>query len=117
LEPAQIAIRAPVLGQFDTGTGKLVGILLEPRLQPFHQGKGVSGGAGETDQYGAVLADAAHLAGIALHDRLAGGYLAIAGNDDLAALAHHDDGRGMHFVTGHAGSPRDACSWMAAATM
>src|SRR5690606_22472195 len=44
----------------------------------------------------AVGADAADLAGVALHDRLAEADLAVAGDHDLAALAHRHDRRGVH---------------------
>ncbi len=96
LQPAQIAVGAPVLGEFDAGAGQLVGILFELGLQPLEQGEGVGGGAGETGDHVAALADAAHLAGVALHDGLAEADLAVAGDHDLAALAHGHDRRGVH---------------------
>ena len=47
-QPAQIAVGAPILGEFDAGAVKLPGILFELGLQPLEQREGVGGGAGET---------------------------------------------------------------------
>jgi hypothetical protein len=46
-QPAQIAVGAPVLGEFDAGARQLVGILFELGFQPLEQREGVGGGAGE----------------------------------------------------------------------
>ena len=70
LEPAQIAVGAPVLGELDAGARQLAGIALELGLQPLEQGEGVGGGAGEAGDDVAV-ADAAHLPGVGLDDGLA----------------------------------------------
>ena len=94
LQPAQIAVGAPVLGQVDAGAGQLLGILLQLGLQPLDQGEGVGGGAGEAGQHLAA-GQAAHLAGVALDDGLAHGDLAVAGDDGRAALAHGQDGGPM----------------------
>ena len=103
LEPAQIAVGAPVLGELDAGARQLVGILLELGFEPLQQGEGVGGGAGEAGNH-VALAEAAHLLGVALHDGLAEADLAVAGDHDLAALAHGHDRRGVHAVViGHAG--------------
>ncbi len=83
LEPAQIAVGAPVLGEFDAGAQQLRRILLQLGLQPLEQGEGVGGGAGEARDHRA-LGEAAHLAGIALHDGLAERDLAVAADHDLA---------------------------------
>ncbi len=95
-EVAQVAVGAPVLGELDAGAGELLGILLELGFEALQQGEGVGGGAGEAGDHAAVGADAADLAGIALHDGLAEADLAVAGDDDLAALAHRHDRRGVH---------------------
>ena len=78
LQPAQIAVGAPVLGELDAGAHELAGILLELGLQPFEQGEGVGGGAGEAGDH-LALAEPAHLLGVALHDGLAEADLAVAG--------------------------------------
>ena len=79
LQPAQVAVGAPVLGQVDAGPGQLLGILLQLGLQPLDQGEGVGGGAGEAGQHLAV-GQPAHLAGVALDDGRAHGDLAVAGD-------------------------------------
>ncbi len=50
-QPAQIAVGPPVLGQFDAGAFKLVGEALQLGFQPFQQGEGVGGGAGEAGDH------------------------------------------------------------------
>ena len=81
LEPAQIAVGAPVLGELDRGAGELAGILLELGFQPLEQREGVGGGAGEAADH-VALAEAAHLLGVGLDDGLA--------DRDLAVAADHD---------------------------
>ena len=95
LEPAQIAVGAPVLGQLDAGALELVGIPLQLGFQPLEQGEGVGGGAGEAGQDRAAGADAAHLAGVALDDGLAQRHLAVAGHGDLAVAADAQDRRAV----------------------
>ena len=90
-EPAQIAVGAPVLGELDRGAGELAGILLELGLEPLEQGEGVGGGAGEAAD-DVALAEPAHLLGVGLDDGLADRDLAVAADDDLAALADGQDG-------------------------
>ena len=51
LEPAQIAVGAPVLGELDGGAHQLVGILLELGFEPLEQGEGIGGGAGEAGDH------------------------------------------------------------------
>ncbi len=63
LEPAQIAVGAPVLGELDAGPRQLAGILLELALEPLEQREGVGGGAGKAGD-DAALAERAHLLGI-----------------------------------------------------
>ena len=94
LEAAQIAVGAPVLGQFDASARELAGILLELGLEPFEQGEGVGGRAGEAGD-DVALGEAANLARVGFDDRLAHADLAVAADDDLSALAHHQDGRRM----------------------
>ena len=56
-------------------------------FEAFEQGEGVGGGTGETGQHLAVV-QAAHLLGVALHDGVAEGNLAVACHHDLAVAAH-----------------------------
>ena len=95
LEPAQIAVGAPVLGELDAGAGELARILLELGLQPLEQGEGVGGRAGEAADH-LALGEAAHLRGIALDDGLAEADLPVAADHDPAALADHQDRGGVH---------------------
>ena len=94
LEAAQIAVGAPVLAEFDAGARQLAGKLLDLLFQPLEQGQRVGGRAGETGD-DLAFGETAHLARVALHDRLADADLAVAADDDFAALAHHQDGRRM----------------------
>ena len=91
---AQIAVAAPVLGEFDRGAHQLVGILLELLFEPLEQGEGVGGGAGEAADH-LVADEAPDLAGIVLHHRVADRNLAVAGDHHLVALADRDDGRAV----------------------
>src|SRR5438046_1554221 len=84
-EPAQIAVGAPILGELDAGAGQLPGILFELAFESLEQGDRVGGGAGKTGD-DLAGAEAAHLLGVRLDDGLAHRYLAVAGDDDLAAL-------------------------------
>ena len=102
LEPAQVAVGAPVLGQLDAGARQLAGMLLELGLEPLEQGEGVGGGAGEAGDH-AAAGQPPHLLRVRLHDRLAEADLAVAGDDDLAVLAHGKNGRAVpngRFVAG-----------------
>jgi hypothetical protein len=58
LEVAQIAVGAPVLGEFDAGAGELVGILFELGFEPLQKREGVGGRAGEAGDDVALRADA-----------------------------------------------------------
>ena len=91
LEPPQVAVGAPVLGEFHTGAGELGRILLQLVFQPLEQGEGVGGGAGEAADH-VALAERAHLPGVGLDDRRPEAHLAVAGDDDRAGLAHRQDG-------------------------
>ena len=69
-----------------------LGKALQLGLQPFQQGEGVGGGAREAGEHRAAGADAAHLAGVALHHGLAERDLAVAGHRDLPVAADAEDG-------------------------
>ncbi len=94
LEPAQIAVGAPILGEFDAGAGQLPGILFELGFEPLEEGERVGGGAGKPGD-DVAAGEAAHLAGIRLDDGVAHRHLAVAGDDDLAALAQRQDRRAV----------------------
>ena len=85
LEPAQVAVGAPILGEFDAGAGELARILLELGLQSLEQREGVGGGSREAAD-DLTLGEAAHLAGVALDDGLAEADLAVAADDDASRL-------------------------------
>ena len=95
LEPAQVPVGAPVLGELDAGAGELAGILLELRLEALEQGEGIGRRAGEAADH-LALGEAADFAGVALHHGLAEAHLPVAADDDAAALADHEDRGGMH---------------------
>ena len=92
LEPPEIPVGAPVLGKLHGGAHELAGILLELRLEPLQQRKGVGGRAGEAGDH-VALGELSDFAGVVLHHGLADADLPVAGHHDLAALAHGDDGR------------------------
>ena len=90
LEPPQAAVGPPLLGELDRGALEVASVLLEPRLEAVDEGEGVGGGAGEAGQHLAVV-EALDLLGPVLHDGLAEGDLAVAGQGDRAALADGED--------------------------
>ena len=95
LEPAQIAVGAPVLGEFDRGAQQLAGILLELGFEPLEQGEGVGGGAGEAADHVAralAFAELAHFFGIGFDDGLPDRDLAVAADHHRAALADGQNG-------------------------
>src|SRR5215470_14069685 len=98
LEAPQIAIRAPVLGELDGGTCQ-VAVLLELTLEALEQREGIGGSAGKAGQHLAI-AQAAHLAGVALHDGVAEGDLAVATQRNRAFAAYADDGRTVRIEIG-----------------
>ena len=65
-------------------------MLLELGFEPIEQGKRVRGGPGEAG-HDFALSDAADFAGLALHDCLAKGDLAVSGHGGLAIAANSDD--------------------------
>ena len=85
-ETAKILVCAPVLGHLDARTEELTGIFLELELETFEERQAVGGGAGEADD-DAVL-DAAHLARVRLHHRMAERDLSIGNHDHLASLSN-----------------------------
>src|SRR5947209_18274351 len=91
LQPAQIAIGTPVLGELDGGAGELPGILLELGLKPLEQGESIGGSAGEAADH-ITLAEAADLLGICLDHGLPNRDLAVAADHDAALLADGEDG-------------------------
>jgi hypothetical protein len=90
LEPAQIAVGAPVLGELDRGAHQLAGILLELGLEPLEQREGVGGRAGEPADH-VALGEPAHLAGVGLDDGLPDRDLPVAADRHGAALADRQD--------------------------
>ncbi|MNE84827.1 hypothetical protein D3C80_1817650 [compost metagenome] len=68
---------------------------LQLGLEALEQGEGIGGTAGEARQHLAVI-ETMNLAGVALHDGVAEGYLAIPPDHDLAVAA--DRNYGSHFT-------------------
>jgi hypothetical protein len=94
LQPPQIAVGAPILGEFDRRAGQLAGILIELGFQPLEQRERVGRSAGEAADY-LALAEPAHLLGVGLDDRLPDRDLTVAAHGYQAALAHGQDGRAV----------------------
>src|SRR6185312_3299151 len=94
-EPAEAAVGAPFLGHLHRGAGEVVAVLVQLLLEQLEQGERISGSAGEAGQHVLVLAEAADLARVGLHHRVAEGDLAVAADHDLAVAAHADDGGGV----------------------
>lgn len=90
-QAAQGAVGAPVLGQLDGGPDQVALVLLELRLEALEEGKGVGGTAGETGQHLAPVQPPDFL-GVAFHDGIAQGNLAVAADHDLAVAAYRNDG-------------------------
>ena len=70
---------------------QLAGILLELGFQPLEQREGVGGGAGKAADH-VAFAEPAHFLGVGLDDGLADRDLAVAADDDRAALADGQNG-------------------------
>src|SRR6202012_2986742 len=68
--------------------------------EPLGKREGVGGGAGKAHDH-VALCEAADLAGAGFHHRVARGDLAVAGDDDLVALAHGEDGGGTPLFCRH----------------
>ena len=103
-EAAEIAVGAPVLGEFDAGARQIARMLLKLGFEPLEQREGVGGRPGEAGDDLAV-AEAADLPGVRLDDGLAERDLAVAGDHDLAALAHGQDRRAVPNVGAFACRP------------
>ena len=73
-------------------------MLLQLGFEQFEQSERIGRRAREAGQHLAIAAESAHLAGIALHDRVAQRHLAIAGDGDAAVAPHGQDGGGMKDV-------------------
>src|SRR4029077_11604072 len=93
LEPSQVAVGAPVLGELDRRTRE-VGVLLELRLKALEQRERVGRAAGESRQH-PIVGEAAYLARVALHDAVTQRYLAVAPQGDGPVAAHAEDGRAV----------------------
>ena len=93
LEAPQVAVGAPVLGELDGGAGEIA-MLLELALEALEQRKGIGRAAGEPGEH-LVAVQAPHLAGVALHDGVAEGDLAVAAHGDRAVAADRQDGRAV----------------------
>jgi hypothetical protein len=94
LEAPQVLVRAPRFGQIDARARQLAGVLLELLLEALEEREGVGRGPGEAHED--VVADAAHLARVALDDDVAHGDLPVADHHHLAAAAHAQDRRAVH---------------------
>ena len=94
LEAPQVLVRAPRLRQIDARARELAGVLLELLLEALEEREGVGRGPGEAHED--VVADAAHLARVALDDNVAHGDLPVADHHHLAAAAHAQDRRAVH---------------------
>ncbi|MNE40003.1 hypothetical protein D3C80_1339880 [compost metagenome] len=86
-EITQILVGAPVLGKLNRCTHQLAWILFQFLFKSIEQRKGICRGTSKSG-HNLTFADAAHLAGIALHYRLAKTDLAVTGDYDLPALAN-----------------------------
>ena len=90
-QPAQVTIRAPILGQLDAGALKLVRITLQLAFEPLEQGERIRRGAGETGDHGAACADPADLARVSLNNGLTHADLAVPGHGDFTIPPYAQD--------------------------
>ncbi len=81
LQPAQHAVGAPVLGQFDRRAHQVALVLLELGLEALEQREGIGGAAGESRE-DLVVVEPAHLARGGLDDDVAERDLAVAAEGD-----------------------------------
>ena len=98
LEAPERAVRAPVLGELDGGA-RQVAVLLELALEALEQREGIRRAAGESREH-LVVVEAAHLAGIALHDGVAERHLAVAAHGDGSAAPHGENRRAVRIEMG-----------------
>ena len=101
LEVAEVAVGPPLPAEPDGGAEQIALVLLELLLELVEEGEGVGDRPGEADD-DLVVEEPAHLAGAVLHDDVADGDLAIAGDGHLASPLHRHDGGGMRPCRGHA---------------
>jgi len=94
LQPPQIAIHAPILGELDGRPRELARIALKLGLEPLEQRERIGGGAGKTADH-LALAEPPDFLGIRLDDRLADADLAVAADRDLTGLADREDRGGV----------------------
>src|SRR5262249_12781366 len=80
--------------ELDGRARQLPAVLLELLLESLEQRECICGAAGEARDH-AILVEAAHLAGVALHDRLSHRDLAVAAERDAAVTAHRQDRRAV----------------------
>ena len=108
LEPPQIAVRAPVLGELHGSPHQLTGMPLELGLEPLEQGEGIRRATGEP-RHDLAVAEATHLARGRLQDRALPAHLTIAGNHHVTVRSDRQDGRavpGLRPGLLHSSSPR-----------
>src|SRR5688572_14174676 len=91
LEPAQHAVRAPILRELDRRAHEIT-VLRELGLEELEQRERVGGAAREPGDDLAVV-EATHLACVALHDLVAERDLPVPAHRDAAVAAHADDRR------------------------
>src|SRR5262249_59373673 len=108
LQAAQGPVGAPVLGQLRGGPRDAALEVLQLGLEPLQEGEGVGRGAGEAAQHLAVV-QPADLVGVAFHDDVAQGHLAVAADGDAALVPHRQDGgrseRGHGLLRGRRAGP------------
>ena len=96
LQFLQVFVGTPVFGQFDRCAGQLPGCGLEFLFQTFKQGKCIRRRSCKaTDHILTTGGQTPHLARGSLDHGLPKAHLSVARDDDLATLAHTDDGRAM----------------------
>jgi hypothetical protein len=99
LQPAEEAVRPPVLCELDGRSIEVAPILFELCLEAREEGEGVGGRTGKARQ-DAIVVKAPDFASRLLDDGVAKGDLAIAGHDGAVAVADGKDCRGAE----HSGS-------------
>ena len=88
LSPATRSAVFPLGGRDNiTGAHQMALVFLQLPFEALEEGEGIGGGAGEAGQDLAVI-EAADLLGVAFHDGVAEGNLAVAAHDDFAVAAH-----------------------------
>mmetsp|Transcript_27470 Transcript_27470/g.110031 ORF Transcript_27470/g.110031 Transcript_27470/m.110031 type:complete len:298 (-) Transcript_27470:9-902(-) len=94
LEPPQVFVGAPGLGEVDAGARQLAGVLLELTLEALQERERVGRRAREARED--AVAEPADLLRVALDDERALRDHAVADERDLAALSDDEDGRPVH---------------------